>query len=263
MLNIPELERRWIHYKIKSYIPHLSIVISLLVIFTIALFFYSYKKSTLQPQEEKKSRDIVVKQEKKEITKPLIKKSVVQTTTKVTPSSENPQKRENLEQKQLLTPSLTFMKRMQNSMQPYYKSEETPIVAPQQKKEKREENSIEKVTQTVVQPAPTTITIRRENTQNDIRDVMKRFKHNNNPALSLFIAKKSYELREYQQAYNYALITNRINSDIEASWIVFAKSLVKLGKKEQAIQTLKKYIQYSNSSDAKLLLDSIVSGKFR
>ena len=94
-------------------------------------------------------------------------------------------------------------------------------------------------------------------------DVIKRFKKNNNPALSLFIAKKYYELENYDQSYNYALITNEINDNIDSSWIIFAKSLVKLNKREEAIKTLNKYIQHSHSNQAKILLDEIKSGKFK
>ena len=79
----------------------------------------------------------------------------------------------------------------------------------------------------------------------------------------ILIAKKYYELGEYHKAYNYALITNQIDRDIEASWIIFAKSLVKLKQKDMAIKTLKQYLESSHSSSAKILLDEILSGKFK
>ena len=107
------------------------------------------------------------------------------------------------------------------------------------------------------------ITIERRDSQNDIKEIIGRFKKNNNPALSLFVAKKYYELGNYEQAYNYALITNGINNDIEESWLVFAKSLVKLNRKEMAIKTLKEYIKYSHSGNARILLNDIESGKFK
>ena len=84
------------------------------------------------------------------------------------------------------------------------------------------------------------ISIVRQTSQNEINEVVKRFNKNNNPALSLFIAKKYYELGEYRKAYNYALKTNNINNHIEASWIIFAKSLVKLNEKDMAVKTLSK-----------------------
>ncbi|MDF1876038.1 hypothetical protein JHD48_09845, partial [Sulfurimonas sp. SAG-AH-194-I05] len=50
---------------------------------------------------------------------------------------------------------------------------------------------------------------------------------------------------------------------IDESWIIFAKSLVKLNKKDKAIQVLNKYIQFSHSPSAKALLKNIKSGKIR
>ena len=104
---------------------------------------------------------------------------------------------------------------------------------------------------------------RKTDKQSDIQHVIARFKKSNSPALSLFIAKSYYEQGDYNQAYNYALVTNQIDNNIEASWIVFAKSLVKMGQKEKAISTLKEYIKHSKSNNAKTLLDEIVLGNMR
>jgi tetratricopeptide (TPR) repeat protein len=189
MLNIIELESRWFKYKVKSYLPHFSVLISLVIV-----FFFVQKPS-----------------------KVIVKKQI-----------------------EMIVPSV---KKMQNSVQPYYISKKTNTES--------------------TQPTSKKISIKRQNTQDDIHDIIKRFKNNNNPALSLFVAKKYYELGNYHQAYNYSLITNKINKEIKVSWIIFAKSLVKLGKRDKAISILKKYIQQSNSSSAQILLDEIRTGKFQ
>ena len=163
------------------------------------------------------------------------------------------------------------MKKMQRSSLPYDEEEtnieekansNAPVTS--QVVEEVQELDIEENTQVeIVEEESKKISIQRRDTSDDIRHIIKRFKKNNNPALSLFIAKKYYELGEYHKAYNYALITNEIDRDIDASWIVFAKSLVKLNQKEMAIKTLKQYIESTHSSSAKILLDEIVSGKFK
>jgi tetratricopeptide (TPR) repeat protein len=201
MLNIIELESRWFKYKVKSYLPHFSILISLVIVFSFV---------------QKPSVDSIPKEE-------IIKKEV----------------HTNLK----LSPSLDLMKKMQNT--------DSVIL----------DKLLVKTVST--QPTSKKISIKRQNTQDDIHDIIKRFKNNNNPALSLFVAKKYYELGNYHQAYNYSLITNKINKEIKVSWIIFAKSLVKLGKKDKAISILKKYIQQSNSSSAQILLDEIRTGKFQ
>jgi translation initiation factor 2 beta subunit (eIF-2beta)/eIF-5 len=97
----------------------------------------------------------------------------------------------------------------------------------------------------------------------EIQQIVKRFKKTNNPILSLFIAKKYYDMGNYNQSYNYALITNQIDNTIEDSWIIFAKSLVKLKQKGRAIKILQAYIDKSGSNKAKILLDNIKTGKFQ
>ncbi|SFV63775.1 Transformation system protein [hydrothermal vent metagenome] len=269
MLNIVDLEKRWIRYKIKSYIPHFSIFISLMIIVSILLSFLyniqevqisSKKNIALSPivkeiQNVKEPLKVVVQEP---IVHPL-HKEVVRQVQAIKPSNKRVS----------LSPSLDFMRNMQNSIQPYYKNDteqKKRIVQKVQAPNVEVVKQQKLVVQEYAQAKPIKvkkISIKRQNTQNDIYEIITRFKKNNNPALSLFVAKKYYELQDYQQAYNYALITNKINKDIESSWIIFSKSLVKLGKRDKAISTLKQYIKQSHSSSAHILLDEIYAGRFK
>ena len=159
---------------------------------------------------------------------------------------------------------MAFMETMQSK--PLRQTTNTQKTVPKntvQVPKKQTPTTITQKPQTQLTHETNSITIKKQNTYEDIEYVIKRFKKNNNPALSLFVAKKYYELGEYKQAYNYALITNEINNNIEASWIIFSKSLVKLNQKAKAIQTLQQYINHSDSNQAKLLLKEILSGKFK
>ncbi len=278
MLNINELENRWLRYKIKSYIPHITIIISSIIIITLFLVL-----NTSKNEDKPLSSTIEIKEKVEVITeKPKaipVEKEILQNTDTQTYSQSTPTLQANtIDQKEplKLSPSLDFMKKMQHSTLPYYQSETK--VSHQPKTEKPIEK-IQKITksdiveeiqhievQESIEPVKkevNTINISRRDVADDIRHVIKRFKKSNNPALSLFVAKKYYELEDYHKAYNYALITNKIDNQIDASWIIFAKSLVKLNQKEMAIETLKQYTQESHSSSAKILLDEIVSGKFK
>lgn len=280
MLNIVDLEKRWIKYKIKSYIPHITIVISLVIITVISLTFISTDSASKTDNilietpvlEKISSQDKIIPQEFQVPTpKPIVKKEAPIERDKPITSVEEIHYTDKVH----LTPSLDFMRKMQNSMQPYYKndinSHEPSYNNYQAKKvEKVTPPKVEVVEQQQVieeeyklETQSKKIEIKHQNTQNDIHEIINRFKKNNNPALSLFVAKKYYELGDYEQAYNYALITNKINKDIESSWIIFTKSLIKLGKKDKAIVTLKQYIKQSHSSSARILLDEIYSGKFK
>jgi len=276
MLNTRDLEERWLRYKIKSYIPHVIITISSLVIIAIiSIFLNSGDKieKTIVVNEKKVEQEI-----KQKIEPAPIKQKIVQVEKVI---EEEPVKEKPIvlskstissnDASLKLTPSLDFMKKMQHSSLPYYQEEtqqqanlyNNSTNSAQVVEEVQDLDIEESVQASTMEEAPKTVTISRRNTKDDIRHIIKRFKKNNNPALSLFIAKKYYELGEYHKAYNYALITNEIDREIDASWIIFAKSLVKLNQKEMAIKTLKKYIENSHSSSAKILLEEIVSGKFK
>ncbi|MDQ7045348.1 MAG: hypothetical protein Q9M32_05480 [Sulfurimonas sp.] len=258
MLNINELESKWIRYKIKSYIPYFVIASSLITIILITSLVdfsitpeakVSQKKEPLIQEAIIEKEVLVIKDTPKKVI--LIEKFI-------------PLKEET--QKFIIKPSLGFMNNIKRTSPQHYK-EETIIETPRFVKAKKVKKVIE---EDILVEAPeveivqnTTISIQRQNTHEDIQHIIKRFKKSNNPALSLFVAKKYYDLENYNQAYNYALITNELNNDIEESWIIFSKSLVKLGKKEKAIEILKKYINNSHSQRAKILLDNIRSGKIK
>jgi len=297
MLNTRELEKRWLRYKIKSYIPHAIILLSLIVIIGIVSIF-----ATSTTDKEQKSPAIITKKSivQEEIKKPIIQniqkeqnistpKEIVQPPIEKVVDTQPKQLIQADEEKLTLSPSMDFMRRMQNEeQQPYYKVA-SPVKKKTLKKRKVvQENIVEeeymeieqksKAKKIKTQEAPVKIvkkdstqkpykkqiiTIERRDSQNDIKEIISRFKKNNNPALSLFVAKKYYELGDYEQAYNYALVTNGINNDIEDSWLIFAKSLVKLNKREMAIKTLREYLKYSHSGNARILLNDIESGKFK
>jgi len=280
MLNTRDLEKRWLRYKLKSYIPHAVIVVSLLVITTIAFIITTTTPEKEEHTEIAKSIKPVVKKPTKPIERNNTSLQTVQQETPVIKTAVTVPKTNTNNQQLVLKPSMHFMKQIQSEeQQPYYKTlhkskqktKKRNKIINQQKTIEEEYIDIEKnkqksVQQTIQKKEPdqkSVITIKRRESQNDIKEIIARFKKNNNPALSLFVAKKSYELGNYEQAYNYALITNGINNDIEDSWLIFAKSLVKLGKRDMAAKTLREYIHYSHSGNAKILLNDIESGKFR
>lgn len=290
MLNMIDLERRWLRYKVKSYLPYLLLISSIVLLSAVVYTYLSLKPKTEKLQElntttlvereqnlttpevptteEVVSQEIAVKENAQEPSDALEQKLPTDTLeveeTKAPPS-------------RVFAPSMSFMQETQSDSKPYYENpsiQETktsPVI-----EETYEEESIEDVVydveeqyaqeaqpQIYEQPESKKINIKRKDMQEDLAGIIVRFKKSNNPALSLFLAKKYYELADYHNAYNYALITNDLNRDIEPSWIIFSKSLVKLGKKSLAVKTLKEYISTSKSQSAKILLDEIESGKFK
>ena len=287
MLNINELEDQWLKYKIKSFLPHLIIVASLIVIF-IVISFFNFDLEQPIP-EIKNNKDVIKNIENNKSTE---NKSTSETVPKIENTINiekeiiNPSKIKQTttiktipteDEKLRISPSLDFIQNINRNSPAYYDNvySKPPVIHKKKVTPKKQEVievakvKVEEVPKAIatIQNTPvaekTAIKINRQNTQEDIQHVVKRFKKSNNPALSLFIAKKYYELEMYNQSYNYALITNELNNDIEDSWIIFAKSLYKLDKKDKAIEILKQYISTSHSSRAQMLVDNIKSGKLK
>ena len=303
MLNVHDLEIRHKKYKLKLLIPYFAISVVLMVILVSMIFFLSYNfeyKITPENEKQLQNQPTVVQEVVKPIAKndnvTVVKDENLTSLEEVqlqptavkenfTPTEEKIEEQEKV----MLSPSLNFINNIKSQAAKKESSvvhEEIKKPAPQmQKKEDTSVFKVEEVKQTAVQPQKnqeeivplkieevvattpkienkSSIKIERKN-DDDIRDVLNRFNINHNPALSLFVAKKYYQMDEYEQAYNYALITNGINNNIEESWIIFSKSLVKMNKKDEAVEMLKKYIAHSHSSQAKQLLEEIQTGKFK
>jgi len=87
--------------------------------------------------------------------------------------------------------------------------------------------------------------------------IKKKFYATNNVAFSLILSEKFLEKKEYEKALKWALISNEIDEKNEQSWILFAKSKMKLGKKQDAINALNIYLKNNSSTVVKNVLDDI------
>lgn len=288
MLNTRDLEKRWLKYKIKSLIPYFVILLSSSVILIIAALFFSNKdkvNSHITEQAKALNSEPISIQKPKEIavptqnSEPPVISSIIteKEMQDIYPQKEIHQQKEKEKEKEnttkvILKPSMDFMKKMQESSDGYYVSsvEEETFNTPYSNTQ-QESSNVKQVTpveitveeQNIDSNENKKIVITKQNSLQDLQDAEKRFKKNNSPALSLFLAKQYYALNDYHKSYNYALITNQLDKTNEDSWLIFSKSLVKLGKKDLAVKALKEYIKFSHSGNAELLLDEIISGKFQ
>jgi len=89
------------------------------------------------------------------------------------------------------------------------------------------------------------------------KDVEKRFYISRSIEDSLFLAKTYFRKGNYKKSEYWALQTNKIDSTIDASWIIFVKSKLKIGHKNEAISILKKYIKRTGSEQAIRVLYTI------
>ena len=265
MLNVPELEKKWLTFKIKSFLPLIVLSIVFIVILPLIIIFYPSDKPV-----DKTAK--IVKSEKTDITAVKDKTEAdvaLNSAEEINKEDLNTSDTVKEDDKLVLKPSLNFVNNIEDSMITYYdddkhtkKSETKTVSKPVVKKTTHKEVKKQPV-HVVQEDKSSEITIKTQSVDKNMQDVIQRFKKTNNPVLSLFLAKKYYEMKKYDLSYNYALITNQIDNKIDMSWIIFAKSLVKLGQKDMAVNTLKSYIKNSNSQTAITLLDEIESGRFQ
>lgn len=250
MLDIPSLERKWLRYKIKYFLPYIAILLFCLVIFIGFFIFFSSSnitksKQALEINNHKHQKTVPISASNEVILEPSM-----QFIQAISPYDLHVQEETKTPQPQKIVPTI------QKSILP------KPVPHP-----------IEKISppilSTVIPTLPNTKvnakkpTMSHDNTSFDIQELEERFKSNSNPHLGLYIARYHYDRGNYNEAYNHALKTNSLNNTLDESWIVFSKSLVKLGKTEQAKKTLQLYISKSNSEEAKALLNSIEQGEFK
>jgi len=93
------------------------------------------------------------------------------------------------------------------------------------------------------------------------KDVEKRFAQSHDIDDSLFLARSYYKKGNYKKSEYWALETNKIDPNIEESILLFVKSKIKLGRRNEAISILRSYLKKSNSQEARNLLYRIENNK--
>ena len=156
MLNIIELEKQWMRYKIKYYFPHFTIFVSTLII-SIVVFVLIKHDATSSTTPVKK----VVTPLPKELP-PTIKKQELPSETQLK-----------------LQPSLKFIKDMQNISRPYVEAPKVHHPKVVETKEKVKPQTVEVVLPK--QEKMSRISIKRKDTSQDLQKIIKRFKQSNNP----------------------------------------------------------------------------------
>lgn len=97
--------------------------------------------------------------------------------------------------------------------------------------------------------------------ENIVLDIENRFEFSKDKSDSLFLAKYYYDKNEYASSEKWALETNRLDNSIEESWLIFAKSLAKQGKRIESLRVLKAFSSQSGSVKAEKLMGKIRRGR--
>jgi tetratricopeptide (TPR) repeat protein len=243
MYDIKLLEEEWKRYKKKKRKPLYAFIFSILILGTLAFFFLNYKNVIVSKFENNES--VVVDKPKPsvilldsalttlEVKKEIIEKSIVEKSTNdnnveiETDDSftiDDPMRYKHPNAKKVSITVTEVIKK--------------PVIVEKPRK-KMHLNIIETTSASAY------------------KDVAKRFADTSDTDDSLFLARTYYEKGNNKKAIYWALKTNKVNSNIEESWLIFAKAKARSGHKSEAIRILSSYIKRSNSVDAKALLKKL------
>ncbi len=92
-----------------------------------------------------------------------------------------------------------------------------------------------------------------------LKQLKKRFYRTNNPKYALQIAQRFYNAKRYKEALKWSLIANEIDEQNPKSWLMFAKTKVKMGKRQDAVNVLQAYLKTYTSEEIRRYLHKIKS----
>ncbi len=264
MYEIEELERKWRKYKRKRLLS-LFLKIVLTVPFLVVGVFFYLRYEPLTGEESKENASITAAAPTKEISKSdqkVIEKSIHKTPKTEKIESDSIQMEPQKTPKEVvLKPSMDFL----NNLEEYKKLSE-----PKQKrvenrpKPKKQETLVKETKSSLEKKNKNVIKISKSESEQDVlKTLEKRFNKNKDPKTALFLSKAYYNKKDYVKALKWAIIANDLDSSNPQSWILFAKSSVKLGKKEQAVKALETFLRTNDNIEIKEVLYSIRRGELK
>jgi len=248
MYDIKPLEEEWKRYKKKKRKPWYSLILSILIITAFAFSFFNYKDVIFSKFENNES--VVVDKPKPsvifldralttlEVKKEIIEKEIVE-ESKIEKSTKDTHVEVETDDSSTVDDPMRYVhpnaKKVSITVTEAVKK---PTIVEKPRK-KMHLNIIETTSASAY------------------KDVAKRFADTSDTDDSLFLARAYYEKGNNKKAIYWALKTNKVNSNIEESWLIFAKAKARSGHKNEAISILSSYTKRSNSSDAKALLKKL------
>jgi len=97
--------------------------------------------------------------------------------------------------------------------------------------------------------------------KNYIETIKRKFYKSKSSRDALLLAEAFYREHHYRESEKWALEANRLNSNLDESWIIFAESKARLGRRDEAINILAMYYKKSKSAKARAVIEKIKRGK--
>jgi tetratricopeptide (TPR) repeat protein len=261
MINTKELEKRWYRYKAKGLILASSIlVISLILIYGGYYILYKLDLNISFSDKENKPRAI------------METNSTVEINSTVVESKETSVIEEKKSNDVLLAPTIPIVdlgaEKLKDSKNKKRVARERINKAKQKARSKK--RLIKAKAETYLTPKELTVvnggSIKKRETKkinlngsssNYMSIMKKKFETNKNSREALLIAKAYYKAGNYKNSEKWALKANNLDKKLDESWLLFAKSQEKLGKRKEALKVLVAYYRTSKSPKAKALIEKI------
>jgi len=235
MYDIKPLEEEWNKYKKKKMKPWYVLLLTFIVVTACVFIFLNYKDLILS----KFDNNISVPSDKSLHTSVFIDRSLMMLEVK----NKRIQDSDNEEKTEHKIGKITEIDDPMRYEHPNAKKVAITVTEPV-KKIKVIEKPRKRMHLTIIETTSSSA----------YKDVERRFSDTADPDDSLFLARTYYEKGNNKKAIYWALQTNKLNSNIEESWIIFAKAKARSGHKSEAIRILSNYIKRSNSIVAQRLL---------
>jgi tetratricopeptide (TPR) repeat protein len=257
MINTKELEKRWFRYKAKG----LILIFSIFAIFFLLLYggYYILYKLDLDSRDdmikEKREVEIEVIEEIPEInfTKPSILDEII--------DIEEIEESEDI----LLSPTIPIVDLDDEKKNKQHRSRKKVVY---RQKEPKNHHKDKKATYLTVKEL-TVVNghssksvekkkINLHKSSNNYLSIMKdKFQQNKNPREALLIAQAYYRAGNYENSEKWALKANNLDKNLDESWLLFASSQERLGRREEALKILLTYYRRSKSPKAKALIEKM------
>ncbi len=277
MSKLKELERKWFDYKIKKIISPALKVSSLYLLLAGSYYIYTNKSDMLMsllplntktnvlgvsievnnsmfqkelPVEKKLLIEENIPQKEESIEEPKVVEKIVLSPIIPVIDMEKEESISDIKHSKPLqrAKSVKVKNTVRAKRNDYLTVKELAVITRTQKKYEAVPRKTKKMNFT--------------STSTNYLETMKaKFFKSNSPRDALLLAKTYYKKARYAESEKWALSANKLDNSLEDSWLFFAKSKAKLGKKKEALKILVSYYKKSHSVKAKRLIGQIKTGR--
>jgi len=259
MDNIRALEKRWYFYKIKKYLIYINTFGLVIMLSLGAYYAFTQLPSKINLLTEKKAEIQAIQASSK------VNESVATTKRVMPPKVESMVS--DAKEEVSLEPVIPIVDlEYENRHSTYTKVHRTaPISKHQEKLVQAKRSTYLTANELVaVNDELDSTKLKKINLHTTSKNYMKtmkaKFAQSKKPREAVLLAKAYYKEAKYKEAAHWALVANKLNSNLDESWFVFAKSKAKFGQRDEAIKILVSYYKKTHVPKAKELIEKIKKG---